>query len=492
MQKTMRFEFNISNVEKINPLFSKAIVRIAYHGINRNNSYISKETFNKAIPTLFNIPVVGEYLENKDNFGGHGGKLEISDKGIKWIQTTKPYGVVGENAKVYWEEVTEKDGSIHEYLTVDGVYLWTGRYEELNNLLEKNYGQSMEIEIQNGNFAIIDGQEVFKIDDFVFSALCILGVDKGDNPDDHVEPCFESSSIMVYSLNKEEFTKQFKQMLEELRFSLNSSNKGGQVVKDKKDLQTDNKTDFTLTNNQLRDEIRAELYKEYTIDAWGFKNYKYWYVDHTDNLVIAEDTENGYRLVGFNYTVENDKVSIDFESKKRVRIMYEPIENSENNSDDTQRLEFNITSKDKVEYESKVKEKEMEQNFASQKDEEINKVQKEFTSLKEKCNQLEQEVNELRQFKANKLAEERAKAEQELYERFSAELTEEEIAEVKAVASEYTLEQLEEKLFTLVGKKKANFSKQAKKEKQSIKIDLEIETKEKTSKYGDLFERFGK
>lgn len=489
----MRFEFNIADVEKINPLFSKAIVRIAYHGINRNNSYISKETFNKAIPTLFNIPVVGEYLESKDNFGGHGGKLEISDEGIKWIQTTKPYGVVGENAKVYWEEVTEKDGSIHEYLTVDGVYLWTGRYDELNLLLERNYGQSMEIEIQNGNWAIIDGQEVFKIDDFVFSALCILGVDKGNNPDDHVEPCFESSSIMVYSLDKDEFKKQFKQMLDELKFSLNVSREGGQVMEDNKNIKTDDKTDFALTNSQLRDEIRAELYKEYILDPWGFKIYRYWYVDHTDNLVIAEDTEDGYRLVGFNYTLENEKVTIDFESKKRVRIMYEPIENSENNADDTRQLEFNITSKDKVEYDLKVKEKELEQIYSSQKEEEVNKVKQEFASLEEKYNKLEQEANELRQFKTDKLAEERAKAEQELYERFSAELTEEEIAEVKAVASEYTIEQLEEKLFTLVGKKKANFSKQHKKEKQSIKIELNVEDKPKYSKeWAYLIEQYSK
>ena len=486
MQKTMRFEVNVSNVEKINPLFSKAIVRIAYHGINRNNSYISKETFNKAIPTLFNIPVVGEYLESKDNFGGHGGKIEISDEGIKWIQTTKPYGVVGENANVYWEEVTEKDGSVHEYLTVDGVYLWTGRYDELNLLLERNYGQSMEIEIQNGNWAIVDGQEVFKIDDFVFSALCILGIDKGNNPDDHVEPCFESASIMAYSLDKDEFKKQFKQMLDELKFSLNVSQEGGQVMKDnQKDQKPENKTDFALTASQLTDEIRAELSKVSSVGEWGYEYPVYWYVDHTDNLVIAEDSNDNYRLVGFNYTVENDKVTIDFESKKRVRVVYELIE------DDTQQLEFNIVSKDRAECDLKIKEKELEQTFSSQKEEEVNKVKQEFTSLEEKYNKLEQEVNELRQFKSNKLAEERAKAEQELYERFSAELTEEEIAEVKAVASEYTIEQLEEKLFTLVGKKKANFSKQHKKEKQSIKIELNVEDKPKYSKeWAHLIEQY--
>jgi hypothetical protein len=161
---------------------------------------------------------------------------------------------------------------------------------------------------------------------------------------------------------------------------------------------------------------------------------------------------------------EEDVVEQEFENTTSTEEVVETTESTEETNEETDEVDY------KAEYE---------------------KVKANFEQLQEKFNNLEKELEELRQFKANKLAEERAKAEQELYERFSAELTEEEIEEVKAVASEYTLEQLEEKLFTLVGKKKANFSKQTKKEKQPVKIALEIETKEKTSRYGDLFERFG-
>ena len=49
-----------------------------------------------------------------DNFGGHGGKLEISDKGIKYVETTKPYGVVPESAEIAWEAVTEESGTVRE------------------------------------------------------------------------------------------------------------------------------------------------------------------------------------------------------------------------------------------------------------------------------------------------------------------------------------------------------------------------------------------
>lgn len=473
-QKNKEYEINDTR-------FTKVKIWLMHLHENLNGSYFSKEVVNEAIPTLANTPILAYIEDNSD------GEIDFSDHRMVLVKKDGEYsikylgqaiGVIPSDNNAHFEIRLCDDGIEREFLVCDGL-IWN-KWDEPIDIFNRDVvkWQSMELHDDYDGYWGNDG--LFHFTKFKFFGACVLGKD--------VLPAMHNATIEAQFSYKDIFNdiqekmEQFKAFVQE----------GGQVVKDKKDLQTDNKTDFALTNNQFRDEIRAELYKEYTIDAWGFKDYKYWYVDHTDNLVIAEDTENGYRLVGFNYTVENDKVSIDFESKKRVRIMYEPIENSENNSDDTQRLEFNITSKDKVEYELKIKEKEMEQNFTSQKDEEINKVQKEFASLKEKCNQLEQEVNDLRQFKANKLAEERAKAEQELYERFSAELTEEEIAEVKAVASEYTLEQLEEKLFTLVGKKKTNFSKQTKKEKQSIKIDLEIETKEKTSKYGDLFERFGK
>jgi hypothetical protein len=186
---------------------------------------------------------------------------------------------------------------------------------------------------------------------------------------------------------------------------------------------------------------------------------------------VMEDVKEQMEVVDEVETVETtdeqqeeDVVEQEFENTASTEEVVETTESTEETNEETDEVDY------KAEYE---------------------KVKADFEQLQEKFNNLEKELEELRQFKASKLAEERAKAEQELYERFSVELTEEEIEEVKAVASEYTLEQLEEKLFTLVGKKKANFSKQTKKEKQPVKIALEIETKEKASRYGDLFERFG-
>lgn len=206
--KTKPLLAKFSNITKFNSQFSKCNVAIAYHGDNRNYTSISKEVFEKAIPSLYGIPVVGEWKEEKDDFGGHGGKLEISDDGVKYIETTKPYGFIDSQAKVWWEEMTEEDGSVHEYLMTE-CFLWTGRYPEVTKVLEGKSNQSMEIMVKDGNERE-DGY--FEITDFEFSALCILGSD--------VEPCFEGAGFRQFNLDKETFKEEFNLMVKELKQSL--------------------------------------------------------------------------------------------------------------------------------------------------------------------------------------------------------------------------------------------------------------------------------
>lgn len=211
--KTLQFDSQISNIEKMNPLFSTCNVRVLYTGVNRNGSSISQDVVDKSLYSIYNLPIVGEFIENKDDFGGHGGKIEITDSEVKYIRTTIPYGTVPESAKVYWEDVEENNGTINKYLNIEGALLWTGRYQEALKVIEEGRPQSMEIEVNDG---IYNQNKIYEITDMVFSALCILGED--------VEACFESANISTYSLNKDKFKQEFKQMMDELKFSLNKEN----------------------------------------------------------------------------------------------------------------------------------------------------------------------------------------------------------------------------------------------------------------------------
>lgn len=170
-------------------------ILLCYHGENRNGSRMSKETMNRAIPTLYGIPIIGEYIyldDGSQDFGSHGGKITISDKGVKFESTTIPYGFVTKEAvdSAEWVTVTEKDGHTqHEYLSLKGCAVWYKRMPEVSSILEKNYGQSMEIRINDYSY---NDNGIMDITDFTFTGACILG----SNPNgEEVEPCYESACI---------------------------------------------------------------------------------------------------------------------------------------------------------------------------------------------------------------------------------------------------------------------------------------------------------
>lgn len=70
-------------------IFSKVKIRVAYTSENRNNSYIFKEAFEKALPTIYNYPIIGEFIEEVDDFGGHGGKIVELESGKKYYTKSK-------------------------------------------------------------------------------------------------------------------------------------------------------------------------------------------------------------------------------------------------------------------------------------------------------------------------------------------------------------------------------------------------------------------
>ena len=184
--KILSFNSMVSDYEIVNPEFARVKVYVCYDGKNRNNSYIEKDVLQKMSNTIYGIPMVAEYDEDNNCFKGHGGKLEISDEGIEFIQTTVPYGFVDPKTPVFYEEVVELDGiTKHNYLCCYA-YLWYKRYPEVESVLRnqenKKIGQSMEINVTSYD---IDEDGCCIIKDGYFSALAMLGV----------EPCFESACV---------------------------------------------------------------------------------------------------------------------------------------------------------------------------------------------------------------------------------------------------------------------------------------------------------
>ena len=217
----------------INPLMSECEIKVLYVGENRNHTFISKEVATEMAKTLRGAPIVGYYVEDKQDFADHGERVVIDHEGIKFECMTKPYGFVSPVAQVWFQtfEDTNEFGEVttREYLMTTG-YLWTGQFEECKSAVEgegKPHSMELDPESLDGHWAENSkGMDFFIINDATFSKLCILGED--------VEPCFEGSTVSAPNVSAS-FSKvddTFKHTLFTMMQDLQTALKGGQQMED--------------------------------------------------------------------------------------------------------------------------------------------------------------------------------------------------------------------------------------------------------------------
>lgn len=450
-RRLLDFSGNVSDVKQINPLFSTCKVRVMYTGLNRNMSYISKDSVERALPTIKNIPIVGEFSESVEDFKGHGGKIDLDT--YKFIHTTKPYGIVPESATYDWESIDGK-----EYLTIDGCYLWTGRYEEANSIIKNGKGQSMEIEVTDGQWN--EKQEAYQINDFIFTALCILG--------DDVEPAFENAKITAYSLDKDSFKKEFSLMMNELKESL-------QDKEDNKLLEELLKK-YNLTTEQL--EEKGIDYKTLADKDLEAKMVEVFGKAKTEDKPEDNEPEATKDEHVIEKPKEDPETKVVEKSKDEPSIV-EPtpiVENIDKEHPKANVVEDNlvpVTEKPLGEnsYELRVKELEKELEFEKEKNKELSKDNELLKAFK-----LETEKT---------IHEEKAS---EMFERFK--LTNEDVDGLDI--HKFSLEELEEKCFAILGRKTADKKNFTKVEDNIIKVPLnnKVNNDIEDDGYGGLFKKF--
>lgn len=353
------FSSGIDKITECNSSFDSGVLRVCYTGKNNNNSFISKETFERCIESIYNCPIVCRYDRETDTIGSHDIELvSDADGGMRIVNATHPVGVVPESANYWWEEIEDISG-VHEYLCVD-VLLWK-RQEAYRKI--KNDGitdESMEISIKEGE--MVDG--VYVIKRFEFTAFCLLGT---------ARPCYESASLEVFSLD--EFKSQLAEMMQEVKeFSLAQSSKevgihpqknsegGKKVLEQKKALAVEYGFDIDSLNfsvedmtidelrekfdamkaeqtppspaedekfaleGQFREELHRAIEVEQVETCWGMDS-RYWFWDYDRDAaeVYATDTTD-WNLYGFPYSMDGDHVAIDFAKKKRMKLALVPFD----------------------------------------------------------------------------------------------------------------------------------------------------------------------
>ena len=343
----------------INPLMSKCDVKVLYIGQNRNRSSITKQVATEMSKTLRGCPIVGYYIEKKEDFGDHGDQVIIDGEGIKFNKLTKPYGFVAPDARVWFQFFEDQDEfgntCVREYLMTEG-YLWTGQFEECQRVLENSNPQSMELDEKTlkGYWSTDNnkGVDFFIINDAVFSKLCILG--------DDVEPCFEGANVSAPNLSSQfskddEFTKSLFTMMSELKFALNNS-EGGKPMHNEIQNELDNNVASTSFENQ--DNVEAPVTQFDESGEAGAEN-------SSDSQTSAEDevtetsTEEGEAVVltASEPPVNNEEKALEDDAEVSLKKKLEEFakEKDKEEKSETEKSEDNTEDEDKKEKEDEDK-----------------------------------------------------------------------------------------------------------------------------------------
>ena len=414
------------NINSINPLVSKCEIKVLYVGENRNRSFISKEVAIEMAQTLPGCPIVGYYIENKEDFGDHGEQIIIDGEGVKFKKLTKPYGFVAPDSKIWFQEFQDTDEfgnvTIREYLMTEG-YLWTGQFEECQRVIDNGNPQSMELDEKTlkGHWSTNTnkGVEFFIINDAMFSKLCILGED--------VEPCFEGVSVTAPDVSSkfskdDSFIPSLFSMIEQLKTTLQE---GGYIM----DGQTTQAVEETVVTEEVKD---------------------------TEFQVIEGATEEAAE-------VEETVVEENF-SEIKDNVIETVMDENQDTIEEFKKAEEDEKSEEKEE-DKKTSEDEDEETFKCGKDdkEKYSLLEEELSELKNQYALLETEVQELRSFKAE--VEDAQK--DEMINSFCM-LSDEDKADVIENKSKYSLDEIEAKLSVICVRKKVSF-------------DLDSDNKEETA-----------
>ena len=290
------------NITPLNPLISKCQIKVCYVGDepNRNRSVITKEVAKKMANSLPGCPIVGFYNEAKGDFEEHNRIIDISNGEFRIKDTTRPYGFVDLNAKVWFQKFLDDGVNEHEYMMTEG-WLWTGQYPECQRIIEHGNNQSMELDENtlNASWSKNDNNkpQFFIINEAIISKLCTLGVEN--------EPCFEGSNITAPSIQfafEDGFKEQIISMMSELKDLLN---KGGEKV-------------FTRYSVEVGDALWDALYS-HVEDKYGIESVC---EEGEQKFAVLTADDNYYRL---DFSMNEEGV-VEFAAEAVVIEGYTPAE----------------------------------------------------------------------------------------------------------------------------------------------------------------------
>lgn len=369
--------------------FIDVSIDVMHTGANLNKTSFTKDAINKAVPTIRNTPILGYVVDELDeedkDFKGHEHELRITDKGVKYVYAGQAYGVIPESCNPRWIVKDDGTGIEREYLRVDGL-IWT-KFSDPVDIFTRDGTKNHSVELTDMACGPADKNGNVPVGSFKFNGCCILST-----TDPSIKPAMTGSCVTA-NFSVEDITAQIRDRLYEYQaiqqnYTAQNDNPSDKEKGDttpmneneKNPAMTENavaegavenpeietpaaentatkteseaapaenaapeegaenattevpatSSEFTLTANQLRDEVYNALLKVQVPSRWDNECMipKYWLTDIQGSEVIVTDSGT-YQLMGIPYSMNGDNVVLEYENIKRKKVIYEDWDNGD-------------------------------------------------------------------------------------------------------------------------------------------------------------------
>lgn len=451
--------------------YSLAKLYIMHDGRNYNGSSFSKEVIEACKHTAYNMPVIG-YIED-DDFSDHRYEIEKNADGeYEYNCKQQAIGVIPESAELYMEEILGDDGIKRNYLVADNVIIWR-KWNDVNKIFDDESQKWHSCELSDNSTGYYDDKNnEYVFENFEFFGFTVLGGKyKPAMKESNIEiKHFAEVNTDVVKENLEKFMKHFSKEVEELTVKDNKNFEnetseveaieeidanGNEVLdnQDREEQQVEENSSEEVINEEAEetaenlDESQEEVQNGEVEQEFSDKREFKFTLSHEDvrckiydKLWEVDKADGDWYYI---YKVYNDYFIYVNENQD---IFFKQGYSTEND-------EFNFVGEREKLYCILVN----EETYNNMNAKTYSQLEVELANMKANFEILKTENESLKEFKLN-IEKEKAKAEiDEVINKFTN-LTELEYAELKddAYNLKITKNELEEKLYALVGRK--NFS----------------------------------
>ena len=191
--------------------FIDVSIDVMHTGANRNKTSFTKDSISKAIPTIYNTPILGYVVDELDDeekdFKGHEHELRITDNDVKYVYAGQAYGVIPESCNPRWIIKDDGTGTEREYLRVDGL-IWT-KFDDPIDIFTRDGTKNHSVELTDMACGPADKNGDVPVGSFKFDGCCILST-----TDPKIQPAMTGSCVSA-NFSVEDITSQVRERLYE-------------------------------------------------------------------------------------------------------------------------------------------------------------------------------------------------------------------------------------------------------------------------------------